>query len=453
MKKLATNLNTAGQYATMGLAGGIGIGGIMELIRQIKAERDDDARKRRSQQTSRDTIVIELPKSPVGQKLAATIKRAFPLDPFGWFDNSATAQNAKALTEQGAINRDGSIPGEAPVVPEKPKETWDGPTFALSVLGGGAGIYGGYKLMAALGARYREQMLKRKLEAAKKHHMEAVLGIQQAKTAELEYIESVFTPQTKVALSMDEVREAVKGWYSPGTQARPGDPAPMSSTALGALYTIMALGTGGMAYGTKKVLDDRARLMDKEEDEAMNKPRVSRILLKSAKYGEVELDCVDTKVALALSVLANKRDIGYLGARGVKVAAARHSLTPEQIINKLNLVDIADTVVELKQASGLWAELRKPFEKKGQASLASFLAGATGNEYIGMLGGDEKDNTDEVADKVIEKLDQREANAILPKEQSQVVIEAQGPEAKQYVESNRERLARVVKAMAHNGTL
>jgi len=160
MRKQAFNLNTVGQYGMRGAALGVGIGGVMELARQIKAEREDNARRKRRMQTSSDTIVIELPQA-AGQKLAAAIKRATgeaPVDP-------AVAN----LLEQK-----GQIPASA-TTNAGPPDKWDPTTFAGSWLAGGAGLYGGYKIMAALGEKYREHMLKRRLEAAKKHHMEAIL--------------------------------------------------------------------------------------------------------------------------------------------------------------------------------------------------------------------------------------------------------------------------------------
>jgi len=424
------NYNTIGQYGMKGLAGGIGVGGVMELIRQINAEREDAKRKKLREQTSGETIVITLPKSPVGQKLANTISKFAQEDeqpiPESVLKDYAAKHNLKGKLLQN--NKD-------------LKETWGHGTYALSGAAGLAGLYGGYKLMSALGEKYREHMLKRKLEAAKKHHMEAVMGVMGNKTAEMQYIESCFNPEL--------LKEAQT--YMPGKVNKPAGKPGAGDLSVGTLYLLTLLGTGGMAYGTKKVLDDRARLIDKEEDESMNKPRVSRVLLKSAKYGDTELDPVDVKVALALSVLAHKRKSGYLKKASIRLESARISLTPDMIVNKLNAEDIADTVVQFKQASGLWKELRKPFEKEGGLSLASFLAGAAGDDYVGMVGPAQA-NTDEIADKVFKRI---EASKSQPskEEPGEIQVDAQGPEAKKYLESNRQRLAKVVKAMAINGAL
>lgn len=462
MKKQAVNYGTVAQYTGRGLAAGVGIGGVMELIRQYQAERADDARRKARQGTSEDTIVIQLPPSQVGEKLAGTLSN-MAKSVGSFFTPSTSAAPAPEVLQVQKELRSGAVPGlkmdwtgsinGEPVAPEaKANPDWSATNYALSGLGLMGGAYGGYKLMSGLGAKYREYMLKRRLEAAKKNHMEAVLGIQQAKTAELEYVESVFDMD---ALIKQAEGGMLQNMLTRGSKAGPGSAPGMSDTVLGTLLLITALGAGGVGYGTKKVLDDRARLMDKEEDMAMDKPRVSRILLKSANHGDVELDNVDAQVALALSLLAHKRDTGYLNNSGVKMAAARLALTPSMIVNKLNLTDIADTVAELKQASELWAELRKPFEKQAVASLASFLAGATGNEYVNMLDQSEgaKDGTDAIAEKVIQKLDERDMQTVLPKEQSEIQVVAQGPEAEKYVESNRQRLAKVIKAMAHNGSL
>jgi hypothetical protein len=426
------NYDTVAGYGVKGLAGGIGIGGIMELIRQYNAEREDAKRKKMRETTSGDTIVITLPKSPTGEKLAETLSKM-----------------AFTPAELEARNKVTGYTGELPPkAPTGSKDPWSAETYALAGGAGLAGLYGGYKLMSALGEKYREHMLKRKVEAAKKHHMEAVMGLMEDKTAEMQYIEDLFNYESVMKLAQ------AAGNQMPGTVNKEA-PAPGAGTiGLGTLYLLALLGTGGMAYGTKKVLDDRARLIDKEEDESMNKPRVSRILLKSAKYGDTELDPVDTQVALALSVLAHKRNPGYLKKANIRKEAAKLSLTPDMVVNKLNNDDIADTVVMFKKASGLWAELRKPFEKQAGLSLASFLAGAAGDDYLDVNKVYKKDNTDEIADKVVEKIEARKLVPVQPKEVAgEIDIEAQGPQAKKYLESNRQRLAKVVKAMAHNGTL
>lgn len=478
-----------GYYGGMGLAGGIGIGGLMELVRQVRAEREDNERMKRKQDTSSDTIVLTIPsknREPI-QKLAAQLDILIP--------DAAAPYTTKAAQEVPSIKQEDlqRIQG----MPEAYKtdvhgstgreKEWTGPQVALSGLGLIGGAYGGLKIMETLGSKYREMMLRKRLEAAKRNHINTLLGMRgdESKVASVEgmsakdeaeaYLEDFFgDPMLKKAQStwenikntgsgawdtFNNKAKGVKDWWDSNvvkTVLPKGEAGPSNADkAIGTTLLLAMLGSGATAYATKRVLDERSTEQDKEDEDLMERPNVSRIVLKTAETS-VDADNVDALTSIALSVLAHKRQAGYLKTASIVDAAAKHGLTPDDIINKLNHEDIVGTIHTLKQAEDLWAELRKPFEKQS-AGIGEFLSSTTGADipaFMDMSAPNKEPkgvDVDALADAVVARMKAKPRKPVVVKQK--LTISASDPAAQKYMEANKDKIKRIVQQMTSQGTL
>jgi len=465
-----------GYYGGMGLAGGIGIGGLMELVRQVRAERDDNERMKRKQDTSSDTIVFTIPrknKEPL-QKLAAQLDMLIPDADY----TTKAAQGASELIEGMPSKFKTDVNGSS-----SNEKEWTGTQVALNGLGLLGGAYGGIKIMETLGSKYREMMLRKRLEAAKRNHINTLLGMKdpdknpqggENKVASVEadmgvkeaeaYLEEFFGDQMlKKAQgwwdTFTNKTAGVKDWWDQNvvkTVLPKGEAGPSNADkAVGTTLLLAMLGSGATAYAAKRVLDERSNEQDKEEEDLMERPNVSRIVLKTAETS-VDADNVDALTSIALSVLAHKREAGYLKTASIVDAAAKHGLTPDDIINKLNHEDIVGTIHTLKQAEDLWAELRKPFEKRS-AGIGEFLSSTTGTELPDLMdiGASKKENkgvdVDALADAVVSRMKAKPRKPIVVKQK--LTVTAADPGAQKYMEANKDKIKRIIQQMTSQGTL
>jgi len=466
-------LPRVGYYSGLGLAGGITAGGVLELIRQIKAEREDSERMKRRQGTSGDTIVLTIPsknREPI-QKLAARLDMLIP---------DAEVKEAQTPSPQEFIDA-----APDPVRPElsntQEAKEWTPGQVAFSGLGLVGGAYGGLKLMETLGAKYREMMLKKRLVAAKRNHVNTLLGLREpdtgprSKVAEAgaindpgaeAFINGVFgealikeaqiQPDTgRYSAALQKTKDWINKNMTRGTDYKGEGGASFSDKAIGATMLLAMLGSAATAYGTKRTLDQRSKEQEDEEEELMARPSVSRVILKTASE-DMYADPVDALTAIALSVLAYKRSAGYLKSASIVKEAAKHGLTPDDIINKLNHEDIVGTIHMLKKAEDLWVELRKPFEKCG-AGMGAFLAGATGNEMTGLLDMDLSSkkskgmDTEALAAELVTRIQAKKRKPTVVKEK--VTVTAADPEAQGYIDSNKDRLKSVIQRLAADGSM
>jgi hypothetical protein len=194
------------------------------------------------------------------------------------------------------------------------KQANDPPTFALSMLAGIGGATGGYALIRKL---YQQQLLKdikRKEEAARTAVMNEMMA-----------------PKTAQFSAAD--------------------------AGLGTAYLLALLGTGGSAYVTKKILDERFRAADREKYEP---PKVNRIVFRSQPVDDPSELPEDEKVASAedidavrtlfvLHMMKASDDFSVLDDTEVQKAAAETGLTKQAQIDLASMPEVMKAIAPLLQ--------------------------------------------------------------------------------------------------------
>jgi hypothetical protein len=194
------------------------------------------------------------------------------------------------------------------------KQANDPPTFALSMLAAIGGGTAGYSLVRKL---YQQQLLKeikRKEEAA---------------------------------------RTAVMNEMMP--KAGQAEPFSWADIPMGTAYLLAALGAGGSAYVTKKILDERFRTSDREKYEP---PKVNRIVFRSQPPAAPEELPPDEKVAseeerdalrtlVALHIMKAADDFDALDTPEAKAAMDTTGMTKDAAIELTKTADMLEVLAPL----------------------------------------------------------------------------------------------------------
>ena len=311
-QKVGADARTVGNFAAGGLAVGLGAGSIIELIRAIRSASRDQKARRVPGATDENTIVLTLPP-----------KTAEVIDDFALFE----AGKLEVISKQAA-----------PYAP--PGGAW---TLAYSGLGAAGGVAGGMTLMAYLASKYREAELKRQVDAARKAYISALSG---------EPVEG--DEETKAAFADLENLFELPGQQEKTAEGK-YDPFGPSGWILGLPLLMSLVGAGGTAYFTKRILDERRREEDAENEKNMVTPPVSRIILKSASGRDLSID--EFKAAVNLAAQGYRGDVGYLDQHDIKMAAAEYGLSPDAILKKAQ-EDIGNLVDDIaSKYPKLWSSL------------------------------------------------------------------------------------------------
>jgi len=223
------------QYGAGGLLLGAGGMSVLEIIRMIKAQNRDRKIMTTPEQTNEDTIVLTLP-SKQSEKLASLIKH---------FETPESSTMKGPATTSQYRRHNGTMGYKTASVPTT-LTSW------LAATGGvGLGAAGVHVIMQ----KAREKALQKKVEAAKQ-----------------EYLDMLSTG--KVAESFDKAFD-----IRLDKQAGPFGSGGPVDTPISILLLMGIMGTGGVAYLTKKIMDEKARA---NQEAGMDVPKVKRVVFRSA---------------------------------------------------------------------------------------------------------------------------------------------------------------------------
>lgn len=232
-------LPTVGRMALGGALTGGSAMALLNLLRKAREMNDERKDRTKVPETDANTIVLRLPH----------VKAAESCDPCDDKSKSPKVETTKTVTTEGTGGQyrralDGTFG-------TKTAAGW--PTLTASALAGMGGIGVGAHLVNRVYERRRIKSLKQELEAAQQHYMDSLV---QGKTAE--YVEELFP------VSLEK-----------SAQSRNFG---LLDYPLAAMAIMSILGTGGTAYITKKLLDERFDDATKRERDI---PQAKRIVFQS----------------------------------------------------------------------------------------------------------------------------------------------------------------------------
>jgi len=295
-----------------GASAGISLAAVTAAIRAIQDDRERRKRSLPYKDTDENTIVLTLPNKSAAcmeAKPSEGDKQGEPGQPK--VTDASTAVEIK-------VKRDGPLHREMHSNGNKQIRRIDGTygikaaswqTFTASMLGAGVGGIAGFKLVDTLMRKRHERQLKKELDSARQEYLDML----QKGAGELDV---AFQPLEKSAQD--------RQFYTL-------DPV-LGTAALGLL-----LGTGGTAYITKKLLDDKFKDDSEERKRRERLARVKRIIFQTAKSASVidaDTEAGDEllKAALAVFLDIGLGEYAVMNRPEVKQALDQRSLTADDMV-------------------------------------------------------------------------------------------------------------------------
>lgn len=317
-----------GEIVARAFGGGLltagGAFALMNAARHVAQQRRDAAKAREKTETDEGTIVLTLPR-----RVTKAAEDAVP---------SATAPTAitmptsdeLALTEginQWKSKETGKFgPGYSNLTTDTKtaqKADWQTLTAAiLAGLGGGAvGAYGVNKMYD----KYREGRLKAKLDAAKQEYMDLLSGGEVKGASVIEHV-----------LGCRDALDAVAAARDDGTK-QAGRTFGMLDYPIGYAAAMTILGAGGMAYITKRVLDERKKEI---ENEGFKPPKIQRIVFRTEPEADLKkratpADVESVKAGFAIMMDKVGCDTRFVGDPKV-VAVMPSGETTDSLVKRAN---------------------------------------------------------------------------------------------------------------------
>jgi len=288
MKKSAIKVDpaTVARYAVGGLAIGGSGAALLNLVRMIRDMRQEHALETATPETSEDTIVLTLPKradiledvgTPAGEPAAIhtlnpheepheahkpPMRSSAAVNQLG--DHKVPPRPGTAQAATKALKHEAMIVGKhrqarhhdgswgIRTMPKTAQQSTGWPTLTAGVLAALAGGTLGAQLVNTIYTKRRERRLEQELNSARKEY----LNMMTSKNAD----------ELFKTASMD--KEAISGFFN-------------YPIAFGALLTL--LGSGGVAYITKKIMDEKLRAAS---EAGLEVPKAKRIVFRTASEPE-----------------------------------------------------------------------------------------------------------------------------------------------------------------------
>ena len=516
MNKAALTIDPAvvGRYAAGGALTGAAVSSTLNLAHMIRNMRDERKKRLAKPETDEHTIVLTLPKRaeavrdptivpvtvPAKNKKLVSLLTGNARDSLFKKESAAypktklrslMSSNARDLVVRGGPggkqSRDQLSGRMGPQLTSKKAEGATGwPTLtasALAALGGGAA---GAAVINKIYETQREKRLNAELAAAKQEYMDLLQG-RSVKGAS--FIEELFPYCTEGVKEADSAFGLLN--------------YPMAAMAL-----LTILGSGGSAYLTKKILDEKLR---ENETKSLDIPKVNRIVLQSADTPGAKVASAEDVETVLGGLMVMLDTVGHqeksIGHPRVKLAMEEAGLSKEALTGT-GPEGNWDTVVGALQANpnlrkalyGLYTDykVKSPVGRSIQHAALS-IPGATrladhklydtiakiraqvppggassvklgpkmaqdavsmGASLLGSLMGKKvmgakEPSTDELAKAIVEaseKAKQEEATKDL-KVHDTVRVEANDPGAEQYLEGHQGAIKNVVKRLAAEGQI
>ena len=477
-KALTTDMGTVGRFAAGGLITGGGTAALLNLIHMLRQQRAEQKDLGEEAQTDKDTIVVNLPPkgAAVVAKFASMYKRVETTG--NKITKMDKKNNAGGRTSGGQFDNPLKVADaegkEVPVGDGATKSATGWPTLTLSALAGAGGAGLGVALVDKLYTMRREKLLKDKLEAAQQEYMGALTGKQASAIDEL------------FPVSMDK-------------QADTDHTFGLLNYPLAAAALLTLMGTGGTAYITKKLLDEKLR---EAQTKGLDIPSVKRIVFRSASTpgapapaqlpaGMKQASAEDMlSLKAAFFIIADKLDTHsrVLGTPEVKQAQAAAGLPTHKLFN-LSEGDIGTIMDALNKNPALakiivrkgmaarpimkhfqWAADTTPGLALGKNRIQSFLeqfkspaapvakvANITDRTAAMLLSKTLGEGTGDVAKSLLGDggADTAPANdAGKPKtDLSKVTLSASDPNAEAYLKANKQKVIKILQHMAAEGKI
>ena len=259
----------AARYLTGGLVLGGSTAALLNLVRAIREARIDQKERTAPLETNENTIVLRLPKNLKHASLIKTVTESIPAVPpepaqIKTVEGSQQGTYPMKSTKNGVQPRKGLASAVNPGHWDKTDKTdkygsfqkdaagW--PTLTMAALSAVAGTTAGAAVVNKLFEMRRVKQLQRELDAAQQ-----------------EYLDQLSHPKAAASnifghtVPLDKQADSTFGTLN----------YPLAAMAL-----LAVLGTGGTAYITKRILDEKSR---EQGERKLDVPRVNRIVIKSSE--------------------------------------------------------------------------------------------------------------------------------------------------------------------------
>jgi hypothetical protein len=321
---LNINPETTARWAAGGTAAGLSLASLMGIMKVLQDNKEKRKRARVPSETDEDTIVLTLPKraaalssseaKPAEGDARAEVKQPRILE---------ATESAVKVRKHGPLHklvhsdsasgqhRHGNGTYGQRMYKREKTASWQ--TFAASMLAAGVGGIASYKLVDTLMRNRHEKELKKELEQAQTEYMDMLRK------------------------GAGEITDA----FLPAGMSKSADNAGHQFSTLDPIFGTAALGlilgTGGVAYLTKKLMDERFKDESEERKRRERMARVQRIIFRTEDGKtacDVDLATGDEmmKAALAIYLDIGEGEYRTMDQPAVKAAMANSGTTPAELV-------------------------------------------------------------------------------------------------------------------------
>ena len=259
---MSVDMKEVGRVAVGGGLTGIGIGSVLNLARHIRMMKRDEARRKKVNDTTDDTIVLTLPRNI---KAAATTPALDKSTGGGETFRITRGKQARAVSS-GKFGPKVSAEADKPNIDntvdmDKCAAGWR--TLTVGTLAALTSFYAGLSGVNAVYNAVNRKKLKREVDEARQEYIDALQS--GTKAASTDAFGQIGTDLVFGGVPCAVEKDAEVGVWG------------KAQVPLAAIAVLSALGIGSTAYVTKKVLDEQ---FNEALDEGYDVPKVKRIMFK-----------------------------------------------------------------------------------------------------------------------------------------------------------------------------
>lgn len=259
---MSVDMKEVGRVAVGGGLTGIGIGSVLNLARHIRMMKRDEARRKKVNDTTDDTIVLTLPRNI---KAAATTPTLDKPTGGGETFRITRGKQARAVSS-GKFGPKVSAEADKPNIDntvdmDKCAAGWR--TLTVGTLAALTSFYAGLRGVNAVYNTVNRKKLKQEVDEARQEYIDALQS--GTKAASTDAFGQIGTDLVFGGIPCAVEKDAQVGVWG------------KAQVPLAAIAVLSALGAGSTAYVTKKVLDEQ---FNEALDEGYDVPKVKRIMFK-----------------------------------------------------------------------------------------------------------------------------------------------------------------------------
>ena len=402
------------RYALAGVSTGIGAAAMLNLIREFRQLTTDRKKSKEEQRTGKGTIVLTLPsRSKVAEIVSdkpVVTKKDTPAS------KTICGLSRKAIQPR---RMNGTLADKVAGIMYT-RDPWHRITlkWLLAVAGTGAGVAAVNNIVEG----NRERQLRQQLENSQQEYMDKLVALESSKTAE-------YFDLTKSAGVISPILAAV------------------AFTAL--------LGTGGVGYITKRILDERD---ESSKNVGMDAPKLNKIVIRSAPLKEETVDEkfaskdeVDSVIcALALTMDSMRDSNRIIDHPAVKMAMSVDGVTADELL-KLAQDDgsIPKTIQFFMTRPQLCSLIKTKFASIKEATFTNTVLGGTA--LANVLSSDNQLSEEDIQ-KIVEAVNTKKERR-KPVKATGITMQAEDEAARAYLAQNRDKIVAALQAMAASGKI